>query len=151
MSQTVSLRLPDATAERLRRVARRAGRSVNEVASRQIEESLRLGEFADIEFRDFGGERHACIKGHLQVWQLIMIARCYEMDPQRTADHFQWPVRRVLAGLHYYEAFPEEIDLPLAENDAMDFESLKRILPNVILIQVPIDQAAPIAVAETQP
>lgn len=134
MSQTVSLRLPDATAERLRRVARRAGRSVNEVASRQIEESLRMGEFADIEFRDFGGERHACIKGHLEVWQLIMIARCYDMDPQRTADHFQWPVRRVLAGLHYYEAFPEEIDLPLAENDAMTVNDLRRLIPDLEVI-----------------
>ena len=144
MSQTVSLRLPDATAERLRRVARRAGRSVNAVGARWIEESLRLGEFADIEFRDFGAERHACIKGHLQVWLFIMVARCYDMDPQRTADHFQWPVSSVLAGLHYYEAFPEEIDIPLAENDAMDWESLKRLLPDAILIQIPIAPVGPV-------
>lgn len=143
MSQTVSFRLPDATAERLRRVAKRAGRSVNEIGARWIEESLRMGEFADIEFRDFGGERHACIKGHLPVWQLIMVARSYGMDPQRTADHFQWPLRRVLAGLHYYEAYPEEIDIPLAENDAMDWDSLKRVIPDAILF--------PVTKADTEP
>lgn len=144
MSQTVSLRLPDVTAERLRRVAKRAGRSVNEVGARWIEESLRVGEFADIEFRDFGGERHACIRGHLQVWQLIMVARFYDMDPQRTADHFRWPVARVLAGLHYYEAYPEEIDIPLAENDAMTAKDLKRLIPNLETITWSAEDVVPV-------
>jgi hypothetical protein len=144
MSQTVSLRLPDATAERLRRVAKRAGRSVNEVAGRRIEESLRMGEFADIEFRDCGGERHACIKGSLKVWQFIMVARCYDFDPQRTADHFQWPVRRALAGLNYYRAFPEEIDIPLAENEAMTVEDLRRLIPDLEVITLEVEaEAAP--------
>jgi len=41
MSQVVSLRLPDETAERLKVTARRTGRTVNEAASRSIEEWLR--------------------------------------------------------------------------------------------------------------
>jgi uncharacterized protein YpiB (UPF0302 family) len=31
--------------------------------------------------------------------------------------------------MHYAEAFPEEIDEALAENDATGFEALKRMLP----------------------
>ena len=52
MSQVVSLRLPDETAERLKLTARRSGRTLNEAATRSIEEWLRQEEFADIEFRN---------------------------------------------------------------------------------------------------
>src|SRR5438045_1056480 len=97
MSQVVSLRLPDETAERLKLSARRAGRSINETAARSLEEWLRQEEFADIEFRSFGGERYACLKGALPVWQLIMVAKDYGMDAGKTASHFRWPVHRVNA------------------------------------------------------
>jgi hypothetical protein len=52
------------------------------------EESRRTSAFAQIEFRSFNGERHACIQGSLPVWQLIEVARNYEMDAQKTAEHF---------------------------------------------------------------
>ena len=137
MSQVVSLRLPEETAERLKRVARRAGRSVNEAAARSIEEWLRQEEFADIEFRSFNGERHACLKGALPLWQLIMVARDYGMDAEQTAAHFRWPVARVRAGFHYYEAHPQEIDEAIADNDAMTFDRLKGLLPQLEAISVP--------------
>ena len=69
MSQVVSLRLSDDTAERLKFSARRTGRTLNEAASRSLEEWLRQKEFADIEFRSFNGERHACLKAELPIWQ----------------------------------------------------------------------------------
>jgi len=137
MSQVISLRLPDETAERLRVSARRTGRTLNEAASRSIEEWLRQEEFADIEFRSFQGERHACIKGALPVWQLIMVAKDYGMDAEKTAAHFHWPIHRVKAGFHYYEAYPEEIDLAIADNNAMTFDKLKRLLPQLEAISVP--------------
>lgn len=134
MSQTVSLRLPDDTAEWLKRVARRTGHSVNELGARLLEESRRLSEFAEIEFRSFNGERHACIKGQLQIWQLIEVARQYEMDAAKTAEHFSWPLWKVQAGFHYYEAYPEEIDQAIAENEAMGFDRLKRLFPQMNLV-----------------
>ncbi len=137
MSQVVSLRLPDETAERLRVNARRTGRSVNEAAARSIEEWLRQEEFADIEFRNFNGERHACLKGALPLWQLIMVARDHGMDAARTAAYFRFPVSRVKAAFHYYEAYPQEIDQPIADNDAMTFDQLKRLLPTLEGIAIP--------------
>lgn len=137
MSQVISLRLPDETAERLRMSARRNGRTLNEAASRSIEEWLRQEEFADIEFRNFQGERHACIKGALPIWQLIMVAKDHGMDAEKTAAHFQWPIHRVKAGFHYYEAYPEEIDQAIADNNAMTFEKMKRLLPQLEAIPVP--------------
>jgi hypothetical protein len=136
MSQVVSLRLPEETAERLKQFARRAGRTINEMGARSIEEWLRQNEFTDIEFRSINGERHACIKGAAPIWQLIMVARDYGMDAEKTAAHFRWPVSRVKAGFHYYEAYPEEIDQALADNDAMTYDQLKRLLPQLEAIQV---------------
>ena len=131
MSRVVSLRLPDRTAERLKRTARKAGRSVNEVGARSIEEWLRQSELADIEFRSFSGERHACIKGALPVWQLVMVARHYAMDVQKTAAHFGWPPRKVRAGFLYYRAYPGEIDEAIADNQSMSAPQLRRMLPGL--------------------
>jgi uncharacterized protein YpiB (UPF0302 family) len=36
---------------------------------------------------------------------------------------------KVQAAAHYAEAFPEEIDEAIDENDAADFKALKRMLP----------------------
>jgi Ribbon-helix-helix protein, copG family. len=137
MSQVVSLRLPDETVKRLKGIARRAGRSVNEAAARSLEEWLRQEEFADIEFRSVGAERHACLKGALPVWQLVMVARDYGMDAAKTAAHFRMPEVRVRAGLHYYEVYPQEIDDAIADNEAVTFDRLKRLLPQLEAILIP--------------
>src|SRR5947209_7489390 len=109
VSRVVTLRLSDETAARLQACARRAGRSVSEIGARSIEEWLRQQEFAEIEFRAFSGERLACLKGASPIWQIVMIGKNYDMDLQRTAVHFDWPLHRIRAAFNYYEAFPAEI------------------------------------------
>ncbi len=137
MSRVVTLRVSDETAERLRAFARRAGRSVSELGALSIEEWLRQQEFADIEFRAFGAERQACVKGALPVWQLILVAQGYGMDVEKTAAHFDWPIHRVRAAFNYYQAFPEEIDAAIVDNRSVTFEQLRRVLPQVERIDVP--------------
>lgn len=136
MSQVMSIRLPEETIERFKRLARRGGRSLNEMGAISIEEWLRVQEFADIEFRLFGAERHACLKGALPVWQLIMVAQGLHMDEEKTADYFEFPVHRVRAAFHYYEAFPSEIDLPIEDNRSLGYDQLKRLLPQLRLVEV---------------
>ena len=137
MSQVVSLRLPDETAERLKVSARRTGRTINETASRSIEEWLRQEEYSDIEFRNFNGERHACLKGALPIWQLIMVAREYKMVAKATASHFRMPPHRVKAAFYYYEAYPKEIDQAISDNNSVTFDTLKRLLPQLEAISIP--------------
>src|SRR5207237_4814729 len=103
--------------EAIRQLAQREKRSVNEIGARIVDEWLRQNRFAHIEFRSFGGERHACIKDRLQVWQVIMVARGYEMDAGRTAEHLGLRPEQVQAALNYYRAYPEEIDQALRENE----------------------------------
>lgn len=58
-----------------------------------------------------------------------MLARSYDQDSAAVARHLEWPEAKVQAAFNYAAAFPEEINEALAENDAMDFVSLKRMLP----------------------
>ncbi|HZO91741.1 MAG TPA: hypothetical protein VFB38_25700 [Chthonomonadaceae bacterium] len=135
MSQVVTLRLPDETAEEIRRIAQRERRSLSDVGARMIEEWVRQNRFAYIEFRSFNGERHACLKGRLQVWQVIRVAQDYGMDVEKTAAHLSLSPEQVQAALNYYETYPEEIEAAIAENQAMTYEQIKRLLPNAQLFE----------------
>jgi hypothetical protein len=139
MSQVVTLRLPEDTAEALRQMARREKRSLNEIGTRIMEEWLRQDRFAHIEFRTFQGERHACVKDRLQVWQVIMVAKGYGIDVSKTAEHLCLRPEQVQSAFQYYAAYPEEIDEALGENDA-GYERLKERLPALELVEVDLSE-----------
>ncbi len=138
MSQVVSTRLPDDTAERLKRFARRLGKTPSETSAMLIEESLRTAEFAFIEFRNSAVGRCAYMKNsNLTVWQVIMTAQEYDLQSDKIALHFQRPQEWVLAALNYAEAYPIEIENAIADYRAINHTALKRILPQMELIKVP--------------
>ena len=129
-SVVVSMRQPAESGKRLRRMANRHGWTPSDTSARLVEEGLRRSEFAFIDFRDSPVGRQAYIQGSsLTVWEIIMLARGYKGDAAAVAEHLEWPEARVQAAFNYAKAFPEEINQALAENDAMDFEAVKRMLP----------------------
>lgn len=137
-SIVVSMRLPAESGKRLKRMASRHGWTASDASARLVEEGLRRAEFAFIDFRDSAAGRQACLQGStLAVWEVVLLVRAYEGDAAATADHLGWPETKVRAAMHYAEAFPEEIDTALAENDAADFQSLKRMLPQATEFIVP--------------
>ena len=88
-------------------------------------------KFALVEFRNSAVGRQAYIQGSsLAVWEVMLVARSYHHDIAAVAQHLQWPEVKVQAAFNYAAAFPEDIKKALAENDAMDFASLKRMFPN---------------------
>jgi uncharacterized protein (DUF433 family) len=132
MTHVVSIRLKDDQLERLKRFARRMGKSQSEMGAQFIEEAMREAEFAHIEFRDSVIGRQAYMKdSNLAVWEVIMIAQDHDMDAERVAAYFRRPRAWVQAAFHYYEAFREEIDPVLEDNRSMTSEKLKRLLPNL--------------------
>lgn len=138
MSQVVSTRLPDDTAERLKRFARRLGKTPSETGAMLIEESLREAEFAFIEFRNSPVGRSAYLKNsNLAVWQVMIVAQKYDLQPDKIVRHFQRPVEWVLAALNYAEAYPVEIEDAISDYRALNYTALKRILPQTELIKVP--------------
>jgi uncharacterized protein (DUF433 family) len=129
-STVISMRLPTESAKRLKRIARRHGWTPSDASARLVEEGLRRSEFAFIDFRDSAAGRQACIQGStLAVWEVMLLVRGYKADLSAVAKHLGWPRVKVQAAVHYAEAFSNEIGEAIAENDSMDFASLKRMLP----------------------
>ena len=133
MSRVLSVRIPESQMAQLQRLARRMGRTPSETGAMFIDEALRRASFAMIDFRDSAAGRQACIQGStLAVWEVVSIARCYDMDVAQTAEHLGWPEVRVKAALNYAEAYPQEIDDAISDNDSWDFAAISRLLPNAI-------------------
>jgi len=130
VSKVVSLRFQEKQFARLRRFARRLGRTPSETGALLIEEALRRAEFGWIEFRDSSAGRHAYVTGtSLAVWEVVLVARAYELDVARTAEHLAWPVAKVQAALAYARAYGEEVEGALEDHAVVDFETLRRMIP----------------------
>jgi uncharacterized protein (DUF433 family) len=129
-SMVISMRLPLKSGQRLRRLASRHGWTPSDASARLVEEGLRRSEFAFIDFRDSTAGRQACIQGSsLAVWEIMLLARSCKQDAAKVAKHLHWPEAKVQAAFNYARMFPEEIDGAIAENDAMDFDTLSQMLP----------------------
>jgi uncharacterized protein (DUF433 family) len=129
-STVISMRLPEESGRRLKRMARRHGWTASDASARLVEEGLRRSEFAFIDFRDSAAGRQACIQGSsLAVWEIVQLVRSFAGDATAVAKRLNWPPIKVHAAVHYSEAFAEEIDQAIADNDAIDFKALKRMLP----------------------
>jgi uncharacterized protein (DUF433 family) len=131
-SMVLSIRLPRATGERLKRLARRVGRTPSDTTARLVEEGLRRAEFACIDFRDSALGRHAHIAGtRLPVWLVVKLARTSKGGVEELARHLGRPLAYLRAALNYAKAFPEEIAAALEESASFDFERLTRTLPQI--------------------
>ncbi|HVA63158.1 MAG TPA: hypothetical protein VNF74_05495 [Terriglobales bacterium] len=132
-STVISMRLPAASGQRLKRLARRHGWTPSDTSARLVEEGLRRSEFAFIDFRDSAMGRQACIQGSsLAVWEVALLLHAYQHDPQAVARHLRWPPAKVQAAANYAEAFPSEISAALAENEASDLTAVQRMLPQAV-------------------
>jgi hypothetical protein len=128
-------------AERLDRFARRLGNGMtrSRAGLLLLEEGLRETEFAFIEFRNSPLGRQAYMaESGLAVWEVIMVAKDHEMDSERVARYFNRPIEWVKSAFNYYESYREEIDPSIEDND-IEYEELKRLLPNAELHEVPRD------------
>lgn len=144
MSQTVSLRLPDEVVSRLDRFARMLGNGTTRSRASMIliDEALREEEFTGIEFRNTSVGRQPYVKQTgMAVWEFIMVARRFDFDAERTADHLDLPTAAVKAALSYYEAYRSEIDQALQDNEIGEGR-LRRAFPDLSVIEVPSTSTA---------
>jgi hypothetical protein len=132
-STVISMRLPAESGNRLKRMANRHGWTASDASARLVEEGLRRSEFAFVDFRDSAAGRQAYIQASsLAVWEILLIVRSHNNDVAAAAAHLRWPEAKVQAAVNYAKAFPEEIGAALAENEALGFEELKRMLPQAV-------------------
>ncbi len=132
-SVVISMRLPAESGKRLKRMANRHGWTPSDASARLVEEGLRRSEFAFIDFRDSPVGRQAYIQGStLAVWEVLLLVQSYKADVSAVGEHLKWPEAKVQAAINYAKALPEEIEGALSENAAIDFEALKRMLPQAV-------------------
>ncbi|MDQ3809706.1 MAG: hypothetical protein M3336_05390 [Chloroflexota bacterium] len=111
MSQPLSVRLPQATIERLSARARHRHLAPRTLAQRYVEEGLRMDEHALVRFVDGPTGRDAGLVGtRLHVWQVIDIVRDNGGDVAAVAEYLELPLGLVQAAVSYYGAYPNEID-----------------------------------------
>lgn len=140
MSQVISTRLPDRTAERLKQLARQLGKTPSETSAILIEESLRESEFPYIEFRQSPLGRQPYLKNSsLALWEVIQIAQSYALDEQKTAAHFHRPLEWVRSALLYAEAYQSEMEKAIIQAQTLNETTLKRLLPQLETITVSPD------------
>jgi uncharacterized protein (DUF433 family) len=136
VSKVVSLRLRPEQWERLQRMARWLGRTPSEASVLLLEEALRAAEFGFIQFRNSPAGRQAYVLGtSLAVWEVAFLARFFGGDADRLATHLGWPPVKVKAALAYAEAYPEEVEAAIADNERGP-EPLRRALPALETVTV---------------
>jgi len=140
MSKVVSTRLTAETEARLQRLARRLGKTPSETGAMLIEESLRQNEFAYIEFRNSPVGRQAYLKNsNLAVWQVIKLGQEFDRNVAKIASHLSRSIEWVQAAFNYAEAYSSEINLAIEDDSAINYTTIKRLLPQTELLLIPQD------------
>ena len=126
MSKTnpMSLRLDEATIERLRSRARRVHMPPRTLAQRYVEEGLRMDENPLVRFADGPAGRRARLVGTgKDVWEVIATIRDNDNDLHEAAEYLQLPLGLVQAAVAYYGAYTSEVDELIADNERMAEEA----------------------------
>jgi uncharacterized protein (DUF433 family) len=141
VSKVVSLRLKDQQVRQLDRLAQREGRTKAEMAAVLLERLLRLTEFPHVVLRDFGSGPEAFISGtRLRVWRIAVLAQEVEGNTAWIAEYLNVSERAIKDALKYADAFPEDIEVAIAENDRA-FKDLPRRIPDLEVFTVDLTTA----------
>jgi uncharacterized protein (DUF433 family) len=111
MSSPLSLRLSDATIERLGTQARRLHLPPRTLAQRYVEEGLRMDEHPLVRFADGPAGRRARLVGTgKDVWEVIATVQDNNGDAAEAARYLEIPLGLVQAAITYYGAYQDEIN-----------------------------------------
>jgi uncharacterized protein (DUF433 family) len=118
MSHPLSVRLNDATIERLGRHAHRIHLAPRTLAQRYVEEGLRMDEHPLVRFAEGPAARRARLAGTgKDVWEVIATVRDNGGDAAETARYLEIPLGLVQAAITYYGAYQDEIDQWIQANE----------------------------------
>ena len=111
MSQPLSLRLPEATLNRLGARARSRSVAPRTLAQRYVEEGLRTDEHPLIRFVDGPAGRRPRLQGTgLDIWEAVSVTRDNDGNERAAAEYLGIPLGLVQAAVAYYGAYQDEIE-----------------------------------------
>ena len=117
MTSALSVRLPEATAGKMRTLAALERRSLAEMLRLLAEEAIKLREFPELIFTDGPTGRRATFIQGPDVWEVLEPYVLANRDWQALQDSYPELDEGLLrTAVRYYEAYPEEIDARIALN-----------------------------------
>jgi len=118
MSHPLSVRLSEATIQRLGARARRVHLPPRTLAQRYVEEGLRMDEHPLVRFAEGPAGRRARLLGTgKDVWEVVATVRDNDGDLAEAARYLEVPLGLVQAAVSYYGAYPDEIDQWIEVNE----------------------------------
>ena len=115
---TLSLRIPDPIAAKLRSLAAIEHRSLADMVRILTEEALKQREFPEITFYNGPTGRRARLTDGPDVWEIIAPYALSGCEWSALEESFPDVNERVLrAAIRYYEQYAEEIDARIALNE----------------------------------
>ena len=122
MSAPISIRFDQRLLDRLRRRAQASpGATPSGLAQRLVDEGLRMAEHPGVVFKDGPSGRRAALAFGPDIWEIVKFLR--EVDErglnavEAAAEVLGLPESRVRIALHYYSAYPHEIDAEITQAD----------------------------------
>ena len=116
-SRHLSLRIGEATFERLGTQGKRYRENVSEIARRLLDEGLRMAAHPGIVFRDSVTGRQAALARGPALWWIVKDFRDWHVDShpadQTVGASSVYP-HEIRLALKYYSDFPEELDERIA-------------------------------------
>jgi len=113
----LSLRLPEQSEKKVRRLATLENRSLAETVRLLTEEALKTREFPDIVFTDGPTGRRASFRGGPDVWEVIDPYLFEGEDWQALREsHPDLDESMLRTAIRYYEAYPDEIRVRIEAN-----------------------------------
>src|SRR5947207_15409052 len=115
MTTPLSIRFSPSLLARLRQRANATtGASAAGLAQRLVDEGLRMADHPGVVFKDGPSGRRAALAFGPDVWEVVKVLR--EIDERgdaaltAAAEVLALPEAKVRVAMHYYAAYPEEID-----------------------------------------
>jgi hypothetical protein len=122
MTAPLSIRFDERLLARLRRRAQASpGATPSGLAQRFVDEGLRMAEHPGIVFKDGPSGRRAAIALGPDVWEIVKFLR--EIDERgpdavaAAAEVLRLSKAQVRIAMHYYSAFPDEINEEITQAD----------------------------------
>ena len=125
MLSPMTFRIPIEHRKAIEGIARRERRDLSSVVNEMIAEALKMRRVRGVLFADEGNRREAKVAGTgLGVWEVIETYLSLGKEMDRFRSYYDWLSEfQLRAALSYYEAYPQEIDEAIRENQVA-FEEL---------------------------
>ena len=126
-----SMRIPKKMVEEIQGIALQSGKDFSATTKELLEEAIKMHRCPGIIFAEGVSGRRARIVGTgIDVWEVIANYKSFGEDLERLNTIYHWLTELQLrAALAYYNAYPEEVDNLIAQNENWTRESVQEKYP----------------------